>query len=314
MYDKIDNEPGNIDQHLEAIKWLFKPSFNDKNFIKWDNDIYQNPELMQFVINCVQDGISILDSSLNIINVNEYMKSWFPDKLPIVGEKCYKVYHERSTPCRNCPVLRTFSQKTLNTELVQYTRNKKHQGWHQLFAIPVFDKDENVIGVIEYARDISFVINLQHQIEQIKEQMDLMEKKNTALASLLEKKDLEKKQMEENISFNVDKIIKPSIKYLMKCISDKKNSQDVQFVESLLSEIDSPVSKKLPSDFSNFTPREIQIADLIKEGKSTKEIAEQLYISAKSVDFHRSNLRKKLGLKYGENNIGNLRTYLLMHF
>ncbi|MBC8433934.1 MAG: helix-turn-helix transcriptional regulator [Desulfobacterales bacterium] len=46
-----------------------------------------------------------------------------------------------------------------------------------------------------------------------------------------------------------------------------------------------------------FTPREIQAAGLVKEGKTTKEIAELLVSTTDVIDFHRKNLRKKLDLK-----------------
>jgi len=48
---------------------------------------------------------------------------------------------------------------------------------------------------------------------------------------------------------------------------------------------------------SILTPREAQIAKLIAEGNSAKEIAEILRISVKTVDRHRANVLQKLGLR-----------------
>ena len=48
---------------------------------------------------------------------------------------------------------------------------------------------------------------------------------------------------------------------------------------------------------SILTPREEQITKLIAEGNSTKEIAEILRISVKTVDRHRANVLQKLGLR-----------------
>ncbi|MDT8273916.1 MAG: helix-turn-helix transcriptional regulator, partial [Desulfomonilia bacterium] len=61
------------------------------------------------------------------------------------------------------------------------------------------------------------------------------------------------------------------------------------------------------SEYLLLTSTEIQVADLVKEGKSTKEIAEFLCVSPNAVSFHRGNIRKKLGL-LGEKK--NLRSHL----
>ncbi len=53
---------------------------------------------------------------------------------------------------------------------------------------------------------------------------------------------------------------------------------------------------------------EIKIANLIKLGKSTKEICAPLGSSEKAVSFHRGNIRRKLGLQNGKMN---LKSYLM---
>jgi DNA-binding CsgD family transcriptional regulator len=79
-------------------------------------------------------------------------------------------------------------------------------------------------------------------------------------------------------------------------------------MESNLNEIISSFTHNLATNFLGFTPSEIQIANLVMFGKTTKGIAEMMNLSPKTVEFHRDNIRKKIGIK---NKKINLRSYLL---
>ena len=89
---------------------------------------------------------------------------------------------------------------------------------------------------------------------------------------------------------------------------DEKLRTYLDILESNLNDIISPFLKNLSSQYLNLTPTEIQVANLIREGKSTKEIAEILNISERAIEFHRNNIREKLGLKKAKTN---LRSYLM---
>lgn len=54
--------------------------------------------------------------------------------------------------------------------------------------------------------------------------------------------------------------------------------------------------QKLKKEFS-LTDREIEIIEFIREGKTSREIAEVLFISKLTVDTHRSNILEKTGKK-----------------
>ena len=79
-------------------------------------------------------------------------------------------------------------------------------------------------------------------------------------------------------------------------------------IESNLKEIITPFSRRLSYSHLNLTPAQIQVANMVKLGKNTKEIAEVLNISPKTAETHRKMLRKKLGLQHKK---VNLRTFLL---
>lgn len=65
----------------------------------------------------------------------------------------------------------------------------------------------------------------------------------------------------------------------------------------ILSHFASPNARGTESPVDKLTDREFDVFKLIGEGKSTKEIAGQLYLSHKTVAVHRGHIREKLGLK-----------------
>ena len=130
---------------------------------------------------------------------------------------------------------------------------------------------------------------------------------NIALRVLLKQREDDKNELEEKILSNVRDLIMPLIDELKKSGLSPKYRSYLGLLESNLLEIISPFSIKLSSKYANLTNREILVADFIKEGKGTKEIAGILDVSKGTIDAYRNNIRKKLGLNKTKTN---LRTYL----
>jgi PAS domain S-box-containing protein len=143
---------------------------------------------------------------------------------------------------------------------------------------------------------------------ELKIQADELEEVNTALRVLLKRRDEDKRELEEKIITNVKELVAPCLEKLKSTGLTSKQSAYMDTLESNLTDIISPFAHKLSSKYLSLTPTEIQIANLIKEGRTTKEIAELLNSSSRTVESHRQNVRKKLGLK---NKKANLRSHLL---
>jgi DNA-binding NarL/FixJ family response regulator len=171
------------------------------------------------------------------------------------------------------------------------------------------DVNDDLVGVLEYVRDISYQYKLEHDLNRIMEQYQSLEKRSAAISQLLAQRKLEREQFEETITQNIEKVIKPSLDYL----KTRSDVNEVNLVETLIEEIVYPITKKWSSILDKLTTREMQIASLIKEGKSSGEIAKILVVSKKTIDFHRANIRKKLGLKSDSGERTNLMTYLVSH-
>lgn len=148
---------------------------------------------------------------------------------------------------------------------------------------------------------------LAEKDEQLKHQAQHLEKVNTALEVLLNHREEQKKRLEESILANVKKLIFPRIDQMENSRLDPENKMALSIVKSTLNDLISPLATTLSSKYLDLTPTEIQIADLVKHGKTSKEISSLLHISTNAVSFHRNNIRKKLSLS---NQKTNLRSYL----
>ena len=294
---------------LASIRWVSNPIIHLESRTESVGDMLQSKNLLLATLNCIQDGVSILDTDLNVRYVNTSMKYWYSTTEDFIGKKCYMIYHNQTQPCENCPILNTISNKAPHIGIVKYSQAGRDKGWQELFAIPILDGNDDLVGILEYVRDISYQYKLEHDLNRIMEQYQSLEKRNTAISQLLAQRKLEREQLEETITQNFEKFIKPSLNYLKR----RSDVNEVNLVETLIEEIVYPITQKRSSILEKLTVREIQIASLIKEGRSSEEIAKKLVVSKKTVDFHRANIRKKLGLKIETGEKINLVTYLLTH-
>ncbi|TFG93630.1 MAG: helix-turn-helix transcriptional regulator [Syntrophobacterales bacterium] len=131
---------------------------------------------------------------------------------------------------------------------------------------------------------------------------------NAALKVLLKQREEDKVEFERNVVSNVREIVVPYIEELKKSQLTVNQSVCIETVDANLKNIISPFLRNITLKQFNLTPKEFQVANLVKEGRTTKEIADFLNISPGAIDFHRNSIRKKLGLN---NKKSNLRSYLL---
>jgi PAS domain S-box-containing protein len=122
-----------------------------------------------------------------------------------------------------------------------------------------------------------------------------LEDLNAALRVLLKQREEDKNELEQKVLSNVKTLILPHMEKLKNHV-DMKGLSYVNVLESNLKDIISPFAQKLSVKYLNFTNREVQIANLIKEEKTTKEIAALLNVSESAVNVYRYHIRRKLNL------------------
>lgn len=124
----------------------------------------------------------------------------------------------------------------------------------------------------------------------------VLEHKHHALRELIEQIEFEKQQIKNQVADNAQKLLKPVLNNLRKSATTiEKEHLDV--LEQGLDDLTAAFSKKMLDQNTGLTSREIEICNLIKQGCTTKEIAELLALSTKTVNTHRNNIRKKMGIR-----------------
>jgi DNA-binding CsgD family transcriptional regulator len=151
---------------------------------------------------------------------------------------------------------------------------------------------------------------LRRREVELKAQSHHLGEVNTALKVLLKQREDDKKEIGEHVLANVKGLISPYLERIKGSRLTTIQQTLIDILESNLNNIISPFISKLSSKYFNFTSMEIKISNLVKEGKTNKEIATLLYLSKNTVLFHRHNIRRKLNLK---NKKINLRSHLLSY-
>ena len=135
-----------------------------------------------------------------------------------------------------------------------------------------------------------------------------LEEANAALNVLLRLREEDKRELERAVLANIEELVFPYLEKLGRVCSTDSQATYLGIITQNLNHVISPFLKKISSAYAHFTPTEIQIANLIEHGRTSKEIAEGLNIGAATVHSHRNDIRSKLGLS---NKKVNLRSYLI---
>lgn len=148
---------------------------------------------------------------------------------------------------------------------------------------------------------------LQDKIRALKISSTRLREANAALDVLLEKREHERHTIEERVVCNINELVRPHLLKLSAGKLSRRQQGLIEAVSKVLDDVTSPLSRRFILESSRLSPMEIKVAGLIRQGLTTKEIAELLGVAVSTIDFHRLNIRRKLNLK---NRHINLQVYL----
>jgi DNA-binding CsgD family transcriptional regulator len=279
------------------------------------------PNLYKVVIDSLSAHVAILDEHGQIVETNRAWQNYGRDNgikesFDSVGMNYLSICEVASEDKDNeaeqvAKGIRQVIAGESDEFLTHYPCHSPDQKrWYAVRVVPF--RDEKLSRVIVTHENITPIIEIQEALEakevELLAERERLEETNIALRVLLRQRDEDKTRIEETIYTNVDRLVLPYVERLLQGRLTEKQQTLVEVVDMNLRDIISPFLRSLSALTMLLTPQEIEVANMVRSGRTSKEIADVLGISVSGVDFHRKRLRQKLGLT---NSPKNLRSYLL---
>ncbi|MBK7550617.1 MAG: PAS domain S-box protein [Syntrophaceae bacterium] len=156
---------------------------------------------------------------------------------------------------------------------------------------------ERTRKIAQLNRNLAADIAKRKKVEkELKRRSVKLKEFNIALRTLLDQRESDRKALEQQIMTNIDDLILPGIERLKDTALTQEASAIIQSLQENLQNLTSPFLSRIKAD-ACLTFKELHIANFIKKGNTSKEIGALMKLSTSTVNLHRNNIRKKLGLR-----------------
>ncbi len=295
-------------------------------------NIPASPDFFSTIVNMIGDGVYVTDDAGTIVMVNRSLcaMTGYAER-ELIGMYAPELYPSPDDP--GLPP--TVSRKAIERDYQEifegfYARHGAQSAYHAYLkkkdgtVFPIEMTITNITlssqitsGIIACVRDVTerkeweeemirardALARARDELEQkVKERTRSLEETNTALRVLLKAREEDRAALEKSMLFHVRELVQPYIDKLKRSPLQELQKTYLSLIESSLNRFVSPFVTSTKQ--YGLTPTEIQIADLIKQGKTTKEIAQIMNCSPRTVDGHRDKIRRKLGIKNQRINLG----------
>jgi len=215
--------------------------------------------------------------------------------LEIKGKKCW--YTAKFSPLyidKNFSGSIAVIRNITDRKKLELRLKKSHDNLEQLVQLRTKDLEltnKKLLFEINERKSCEGCLKKSNLELQIKKKS--LEDKNIALHEIINQIELGKKKIKENIEFNLKIAIFPILDKM------RLENNDTENIDALKHHINNLVSSygiEITKTHHNLSPKEIEICNLVKGGMASKEIADLLKISFRTVEKHRRNIRHKLGI------------------
>jgi len=267
------------------------------------------------LVETMGDGLSEIDENQVTTYANERLcQMWGRSREEIIGKKVVHFLDDDNKKILSQQLEKRRKGERRPYEIV-WTKKDGSELHTIMTPTPYFDSNGNFKGSFAVITNISkqkkerdlLEMMVKQRTQELEDKTKSLEEVNTALRVLLRKREEDKNILEEKMLLNVRELVIPYIERMREAPLNERQEGCLDVIESTLNDIVSPFLHKLSLEFLNLTPSEIKVANLVKFGKTTKEIAHILNLSGKTIEFYRKSIRKKIGIT--NKNI-NLHTFL----
>lgn len=294
-------------KELEMQVKILKKEVNQRR--KAETALKDSEEKFRLLVESMSDGLGVQYENGVISFANETlckMLGYSPDEL--IGKKIIDFVDSKNGEKIQKQMKRRKTDAVDSYEL-EFIRRENSPVPTIVSPRALFDSKGKLKGSFAVITDISKQKKEKQKLEKkVKERTVELEEMNTALRAMLRKHEKEKTDLEDNMLYNMRELVLPYLAKIKKSRSGRERKVILDILESNVNNITSPLVRSLNASYLKFTPTEIQVANLIKIGNTTKKIGEMLNLSMKTICIHRHNIRRKLGLV---NKKENLRTRLM---
>jgi PAS domain S-box-containing protein len=285
-----------------------------------ENELRRSEERLRLALDASSDGF--WDRNLVTGEVH-YGENWYQG----LGYSADEVYNHKNfwksllhpeDQKRTSTLLNEHLQGNTSRFIAEFRLRNKAGHWQWILSrgkVVEWDRKGTPLRIVGTHTDITqrkkYEIEL-HKIQQALQEMvtkrtNELEETNTALRVLLKKRDLDREKFEQQITTTISDLIAPYFSKLENSGLTSLQQNLLAIITTNLRELTSSFKHSYFAKFQKFTPAELQVANLVRLGKSTKEIAQLMHLAPGTVSIHRKNIRKKLGLT---NKKANLQTIL----
>lgn len=256
------------------------------------------------------------------VGENWYRGLGYEDKNELNGEPSFENFLHPDDRERVLTLREEHIQGKTPRYEVEYRMRNKAGGWQWILSrgrAVMRDGQGKALRIIGTHTDITRLkkveADLQHaqtELEdRVKERTRELSEANIALTVLLKKREEDRTILAEEVLANTTKLVEPLLARLKESRLTGHQEALVDLLRANIKEVTSPFANNFSSKLARLTSVEIQVANMVKLGKQTKEIAEIMHLSPGTINIHRKNIRKKLDMTHQKIN---LQTMLSQNF